>query len=116
MSRVRILIAAAFFILLTRQSAAHSTNIRSATLDVKAIASAVDMYQIKHGQLPDTLQALVPREIKEIRSDPWGDDFVYLRSGNDFEIRSAGPDGVPGTADDYSSNTPEQKPRSGCAW
>lgn len=103
-------------LLTTSQSAARSANIKNASLDVKAIASAIDVYRVKHGQLPDTLQELVPNEIRELRKDPWGRDYVYLRSGTDYEIKSAGADGQLGTSDDYSSKEPAQPSRSGCGW
>jgi general secretion pathway protein G len=82
--------------------------VRTATLDVRAIANAVDMYQVKHQRLPDSIDALVPNEIKEIRHDPWGNAYVYVKSGNDgYEVLSYGPDKTQGGGDDISSNQKE---------
>lgn len=79
-------------------------NIKNATLDVKAIASAVDMYQVKKGRVPESLQELVPNEIKEIRKDPWGQAYVFVKSGPDgYEVLSYGPDKAQGGGDDISS-------------
>jgi len=80
-------------------------NIKTALLDVKAIANAVDMYQIKHSKLPDALDALVPNELREIRKDPWQNAYVYIKSGEaNYEVLSYGPDKVQGGSDDISSN------------
>jgi general secretion pathway protein G len=79
-------------------------NVKNAGLDVKQIANAVEMYQVKHGRLPDALTDLVPSELKEIRKDPWGQLYVYVKSGADnFEVISYGPDKAQGGADDISS-------------
>lgn len=82
----------------------RDASIRSAGLDVKAIANAVDMYQVKNSKLPDSLQDLVPNEIRTIRKDPWNNDYVYVKSGNSYEVYSYGPDKVQGGGDDISSN------------
>lgn len=82
----------------------RDANIRTAGLDVKAIANAVEMYQVKNsGRLPDSLDALVPNEIREIRRDPWGNPYVYVKQGDDFEVYSYGPDKSQGGGDDISS-------------
>ena len=39
-------------------------NIKTAGLDVKAIAGAVDMYQVKNSKLPESLDTLVPGELR----------------------------------------------------
>lgn len=80
-------------------------DIRMAGLDVKSIANAVDMYQIKNSSLPESLQALVPNEIRSIRKDPWQNEYVYVKSGTGYEIYSYGPDKVQGGGDDITSNS-----------
>lgn len=80
-------------------------DIRSAGLDVKAIANAVDMYQIKNSKLPESLQDLVPNEIRTIRKDPWQNPYVYVKSGVGYEIYSYGPDKVQGGGDDITSDS-----------
>lgn len=82
----------------------RDANIRTARLDVGAIANAVEMYQVKNsGRLPESLDALVPNEIREIRNDPWGNPYVYVRQGDSFEVYSYGPDKSQGGGDDISS-------------
>lgn len=83
----------------------NDANIRTATLDVKAIANAVDMYRIKNSRLPESLDALVPKEIREIRKDPWQNAYIYVRTGNDYEVYSYGPDKQQGGGDDISSKS-----------
>ncbi len=74
---------------------------KSARLDARAIANAIDLYQIKHGQLPDSLEALLPNEIRDIRGDPWGDPYIYVVIGpKDYRVVSYGPDRCPGGGDD----------------
>jgi len=57
------------------------------------------------GELPQSLDEVVPRMMTplskvEMLQDGWGRDLRFARSGRDFEIRSAGPDGSFMTADD----------------
>jgi general secretion pathway protein G len=87
----------------------NDANIKNATLDVKAIANAVDMYQIKHQRLPESMAELVPGEIKEIRKDPWGQQYIYIKSGADgYEVISYGKDKAQGGGDDISSATKQE--------
>ena len=80
-------------------------SIKTASNDVRAIAQAIDMFQIKHSKLPDGLDALVPNELREIRKDPWQNAYVYIKSGEaNYEVLSYGPDKVQGGSDDISSN------------
>jgi general secretion pathway protein G len=79
-------------------------KIKTATLDVKNIANAVDMYQVKHQRLPQNLEELVPNDIKEIHKDPWQQAYVYRPSGDSFEVLSYGADKAEGGGDDISSN------------
>ena len=45
-----------------------------------------------------------PNEIKQIRKDPWQNEYVYVKSGPDgYEVYSYGPDKVQGGGDDISS-------------
>ncbi len=76
-------------------------KIKSATLDCRNIANAVDMYNIKHGNLPDSLDQLVPAEIRDIHKDPWKHPYVYVKNGdNAYQVISYGPDGAQGGGDD----------------
>ncbi|NJM37997.1 MAG: type II secretion system major pseudopilin GspG [Akkermansiaceae bacterium] len=90
--------------------------------DFKSFESSVAMYKLNAGQLPTTQQGLkalvekpsstpVPRRwiqiMKKVPLDPWGKPYAYRFPGKknaaDFEIYSAGPDGIENNADDLSS-------------
>ena len=49
--------------------------------------------------------------------DPWGHRVVFNPRGDEFELRSAGPDGVIGTADDITRDglLPRVRPTAGAA-
>jgi general secretion pathway protein G len=93
--------------------------------DFTTIQSLVMKYQISTGRYPTTEQGLralvdkhaqapVPRRwtrvMDEVPRDPWGSEYGYrypgARNPEDFEILSAGRDGIVGTEDDLSSQDP----------
>jgi len=87
-----------------------------ASLDIKAIQQALDLYKTRKGKYPDTgsgLRALVEAQsLKELPKDPWGNDYVYLNEGGKPVITSYGADGQNGGADedaDISSNAAKQQ-------
>jgi general secretion pathway protein G len=93
---------------------------RRETMDFAAIAASVKTYQIQCGSYPSSeqgFQALVTcppdhpdptkwrQVLNKIPLDAWTNPYCYrlLPCGDDFEIRSAGKDGIIGTKDDLSS-------------
>jgi general secretion pathway protein G len=78
-------------------------QIRTARLDIKAISDGVDLFHVETGNWPDALQQLVPKQLKEIRKDPWGQDYAYIHTGDTYEVYSYGPDKVQGGGDDITS-------------
>ena len=77
-------------------------QIRSAKLDLKAIGNGVDLYHVESGQWPDSLSQLVPKQLKELRKDPWGNEYAYVRSGDGYEVYSYGADKAQGGGDDLT--------------
>lgn len=88
-----------------RVTAAHS--------DLRAIANSLDIYKLDNFHYPSTdqgLEALVstpsgfpePKNwnpngyLKKIPVDPWGNPFIYVASGRQFELYSLGADGAEG--------------------
>ncbi len=71
-----------------------------AELDIKSIESGLKLYYARKGNYPDTgtgLKALVDMQILDtLPKDPWGNDYVYTREGNQPVITSYGRDGAPG--------------------
>src|SRR5882762_9505076 len=55
-------------------------QIRTATLDLKAISNGVDLYHVETGQWPDSLGSLMPKYIKDVHKDPWGTDYSYVKT------------------------------------
>src|SRR6266496_4413598 len=47
-------------------------QINTARLNIRKLVDSVDMYRVENGSLPDALQQLVPKIIKELPKDPWG--------------------------------------------
>lgn len=81
---------------------------------IQAIRTAIDAYDVDNGTYPPSLQSLVTRDsapnwsgpyIQEPRmlKDPWGHDFQYSPREDGCEVRSAGPDGQMGSADDLTN-------------
>lgn len=88
-----------------------------AKVDVKTIADGVQMYKVRKGTLPDSLETLVTKddrgrsELMELPEDPWGHAYI-LREGDragDFEVISMGPDGNENTEDDISNKKKTDK-------
>lgn len=79
-------------------------QIKKARLDIKKLESALDLYKIEERSYPDNLSALVPKYIKKLEKDPWDMDYVYMKTGDGYEIISYGPNKTQGGGDDISSN------------
>ena len=77
---------------------------RTAQMEVSQLEQMVETYYMTEGQLPDNLNQLTEGSqpiTEEVPEDPWGNDYVYERHGEqEFEVFSAGPDGRAGTEDD----------------
>lgn len=86
-------------------------NISKAKGDISTFISAIDLYALDHNDVyPQTLEDLVSgdrRYVREIRDDPWGNPYTYKPPTSaklaDYDVVSAGMDGVPGSGDDVTS-------------
>ncbi|MBX3436160.1 MAG: hypothetical protein KF861_01630 [Planctomycetaceae bacterium] len=75
--------------------------------DFLQILLALKAYRSETGQLPDSLDALVPRFLESVPQDRFGDQpLQVLVSQEDVELRSLGPDGVD---DDGVPYSPEEE-------
>jgi len=79
-----------------------SAQVKSAGLDLKGISNGVDLYHVETGQWPDGLGQLVPKYLKEVHKDPWGSEYLYVRSGDGYDVYSYGPDKAQGGGDDIT--------------
>jgi hypothetical protein len=69
--------------------------------NMHAIDTAVMVYVLDKGNLPQDISALTPEYLEQIPVDSWGNCYVYTVNGaDDFDIYSLGPDGIAGTTDD----------------
>lgn len=91
-------------------------NIDSTRVQIDQIEQGLSYYKIKFNALPDSLEELVEgpsdaakkakwREpiLDTVPVDAWGNEFVYSRNGNNYELRSAGTDGQVNTDDDITA-------------
>ena len=78
---------------------------RTAERRVSAIAQAVILYQVEHNAVPKTKDDLIDSGYvaRSHLTDPWGTPILVTRSDEDVRVTSAGPDRVPGTADDITN-------------
>jgi hypothetical protein len=73
---------------------------RTARLDLAAFREGILLYRQETGRSPKTLNELVPRYVREVHRDSWGNDYRFTLDGGTSEIRSAGPNGRYGDGDD----------------
>ncbi|HYZ90039.1 MAG TPA: type II secretion system protein GspG [Myxococcales bacterium] len=77
-------------------------QVKTAQLDLKAISDGVDLYHVETGNWPDNIAVLAPKYVREIRKDPWGNDYQYLKTGDGYDVYSYGPDKAQGGGDDIT--------------
>jgi general secretion pathway protein G len=77
-------------------------QVQTARLDLKAISDGVDLYHVETGNWPDSLTVLVPKFVREIRKDPWGNEYQFLKTGDGYDVYSYGPDKAQGGGDDIT--------------
>ena len=85
-------------------------NIKTATIQMRSLGSALDFYHLDNSVYPSTEQGLealiskpevgkVPKNWKGpylnsgIPNDPWNNDYAYRSAGSSFQIISFGADG-----------------------
>ena len=100
----------------------EKANEQKVIADIVALENALAQYHLDNGMFPTTeqgLEALVnepnmdpqPRSyrsggyIRRLPPDPYGNDYLLLNPGqyDDVDIFSPGPDGQPGTDDDFGN-------------
>lgn len=91
-------------------------NIKTATIQMKSLGSALDFYHLDNSVYPSTEQGLealaskpevgkVPKNWKgpylnsDIPNDPWNNNYAYRSEGSSFQIISFGADGEEGGED-----------------
>lgn len=92
----------------------RETQVRAAKGDIATLSTQIDLYALDNNDTyPNNLEDLMTgkrRYLRELRPDPWGNAYVYKPPTDvllaDYEVFSAGPDGIPGTEDDVTSSSP----------
>lgn len=91
----------------------EQAKVTAARSDLKAIATAIEMYRLDNGHYPSTeqgLEALVTRPqgdppapnwsprgyLRQLPVDPWGSQYRYAVTDTGFELSSLGADRQPG--------------------
>jgi len=94
---------------LTFAGRAEEARIRAAKGDIASFITAIDLYALDHNdQYPGDLNDLVSssrKYIRELKPDPWGNNYNYKKEGSSYDVFSSGPDGSPGNADDVTSSS-----------
>ena len=86
--------------------ALEESQIKKAGIEVGNLSKMAEQYMLMSSppSLPDSLDDLASGRnpvVKKVPKDPWGNDYVYRKTGNrEFELFSMGPDGSEGTEDD----------------
>lgn len=86
--------------------AINNAGIKEAQIEIKQLSNMVETYYLASSprSLPSNLDDLAEGSNKlteKVPKDPWGNDYIYTKTGNrEFEIHSAGPDGIEGNEDD----------------
>ncbi len=66
----------------------------------RSLFVAIDLYRRDNQRVPskqEGLASLVPKYIRAVPDDPWGNRFIYLTRGGDWaDVVSMGADGEPG--------------------
>ena len=87
-----------------------NSRLKTAEIEAGNLEQGLQEYRVYVGEYPQSLDQLTrpPGSMqpirREIRPDPWGNDWNYNRMTRDsFTLCSSGPDGRAGTEDDICS-------------
>ena len=95
----------------------EQARVSAAEGDIKAtIPLALDLYEMDNGKFPTSLDALTNNAengakwkgpyLKKAPIDPWGKQYIFKVPGThskDYDLYSAGPNGIEGDADDVTN-------------
>ena len=88
-------------------AALNEVRVRQTRHSLERIQEGIRRYQAKQGALPaisdivKLTDLLFPEYMSEVvRYDAWNNELKVNSAGNNFQLSSAGPDGITGNADD----------------
>ena len=91
------------------------SRIAAARVDIDAISTALDAYEIDNGKYPSSLQGLLTssgepnwhgpylKRTDQVPHDPWTNPYQYSVNDSGYSIVSYGPDGSSGGGDDITN-------------
>jgi general secretion pathway protein G len=98
---------AATLVVLVARANADSSPCAQVQSELRTLNTALELYQVNHGTYPRAtrwFEALQKDGLvrPELGRDPWGRPYLFSPNGahGPFDLRSSGPDGMRGTADD----------------
>lgn len=88
---------------------ADKANDGLAKTQLSSIKGNIEAYRLYYRKMPEKLDDLVNtpdnrKIIEEVPEDPWGNQYVFEKSGNKIKLYSSGSDGLPNTEDDIVVN------------
>ena len=88
---------------------ADKANDGIAQTQLKSLKSNCEAYRLYYKKFPDKLEDLVNtpdnrKIIEEVPDDPWGNPYIFEKTGNKIKLFSSGSDGLPNTEDDIVVN------------
>jgi general secretion pathway protein G len=86
---------------------ADSARRDAALSQISGVGSALAAHRLDVGQYPDSLDGLIenttgrsswdgPYIRNAVPGDPWGNDYIYTSTGDQYTLISYGADGAPG--------------------
>lgn len=89
----------------------QQARVAACKADIATIGLALDMYEMDNGNYPESLSSLRNTTggrnyLKKDPKDPWGRPYIYKLPGthnNDYDLFSAGPNGIEGDDDDIGN-------------
>jgi general secretion pathway protein G len=88
----------------------------TATVQLKNVGDALELYKIKFSRYPNTAEGLSALEkppegkkplMESVPKDPWGADYIYVSPGqhnpSKFDLQSKGADGIADSEDDVKN-------------
>jgi len=101
----------AFLLAVTHGDSGPDSRNTATRASMMSIETAIQTYEIMTGEFPKDIEDLTnpvgtfEKGIlkKGVLNDAWGTPFQIKFNGDEYEIRSAGPDKIMGTADDLTN-------------
>ena len=83
----------------------REARIKAAQGDIATLGTQLNLFELDKGRYPNSLSELLTSDRKYIQGgsipkDPWGNEYIYKPAGEEFTLKSRGPDGIEGTDDD----------------